>query len=105
MYGFETILWTKAKKGTWPPPAPIAISSSMPRYGPTYTLTVRARGIRSPHAKLAAVLNRPVTAWIHETGELEDGVFCAEVTELLKEFLEGGCAASGRIKHKLSKKA
>ena len=69
-YEGDTILSARSRTSA----ASYAVSSSLPRYSDTYTLT-----LRSPGGAQLAQLSKSVSAWIYEDGDVDYERMCADI--------------------------
>ncbi|KAF3775928.1 putative signal peptidase complex subunit 2 [Nymphaea thermarum] len=94
----QLIIYTKEKNAilfTYPPAGSfnstgLVVSSKLPRFSDTYTLTVASSDPKSVSAHASVQLTKSVVEWFTRDGVLVEGYFWKDVVDLINDYASNG---------------
>ncbi|XP_031487356.1 signal peptidase complex subunit 2 [Nymphaea colorata] len=94
----QLIIYTKEKNAilfTYPPTGSfnstgLVVSSKLPRFSDTYTLTVASSDPKSVSAHASVQLAKSVAEWFTRDGVLVEGYFWKDVVDLINDYAKNG---------------
>mmetsp|Transcript_28325 Transcript_28325/g.39132 ORF Transcript_28325/g.39132 Transcript_28325/m.39132 type:complete len:207 (-) Transcript_28325:128-748(-) len=84
-YGKDFIVSTYAKPAS-PSDTGITVVGELPRFSHLYKLTIASKETKSIAARQSVTIEKSITEWFYEDGNLAEDIFRKEVEDLLKKY-------------------